>query len=107
MPNKNKLIHMGFSNNIQLVVKFFKDNIVDIDNNILFKKIFKDYKPEIIVDYNKNSFGELLIILNFLQKIFIVFNFLNIIHLTILQDIIIQKYFMEKLMVNLKETLNF
>jgi len=65
LTNKNKLIHMGFSNNYQLVVKFFKNNIVDVDNKILFKKIFKDYKPEIIVDYNKKPIGELKIKVRF------------------------------------------
>ena len=65
LTNKNKLIHMGFPNNFKIVKQFFKDNIIDIDNKILFKKIFEDYMPEIIVDYNKNQFGELKINLQF------------------------------------------
>ena len=65
LTNKNKLIHMGYLNNFQVVKQFFKDYIIDIDNKKLFKTIFKKDKPEIIVDYNKNQFGELKINVKF------------------------------------------
>ena len=65
LTNKNKLIHMGYSNNNLIVKKFFKDYIIDIDNKTLFKTILKMDKPETIVDYNTNQFGELKINLKF------------------------------------------
>ena len=65
LTNKNELIHMGMENISILVRQFFKDNIIDIDNKTSYQKIFKEYKPEIILDYTKNSFGELKINLRF------------------------------------------
>ena len=65
LTNKNLSIHMGLINNSKLVWQFIKDNIIDIDNKSLYNKIFKQYKPEIIVDYTKNSFGELIINVRF------------------------------------------
>ena len=65
LSEKSKLIHMGFKNNFRIVKQYFKNNIIDIDNKTLFKTIVKEVKPEIIVDYNKNQFGELKINLLF------------------------------------------
>ena len=65
LPNKNKEIHMGSFKHTSVVKNFYKSNLVDMDNKTLVENIFKNEKPEIIVDYNKNKFGELIINVDF------------------------------------------
>ena len=49
---------MGSFKHYSVVKNFYKSNLVDMDNKTLVENIFKNEKPEIIVDYNKNKFGE-------------------------------------------------
>ena len=44
---------------------FFKNNLVDLDNKELVNKLYKKDNPEIIIDYNNNSLGDLIINLQF------------------------------------------
>ena len=39
---------------------FFKNNLCDLDKKKLIKRIYKNKKPEVIIDYNKNPSGELI-----------------------------------------------
>ena len=47
------------------MMEFIKENLVDMDKIDLANKIYKKNKPEYIVDYTKNPFGELKINLNY------------------------------------------
>ena len=69
LPNKNYMIHMASALNSDTVKNFFKNNIIDLDNKTLVKKLFKNNEPEIIIDYNHNKFGELIINLQFNQTL--------------------------------------
>ena len=44
-----------------VIYKYAKNNLVDMDNETIVKRIYKDYNPEIIVDYRHNSHGEIII----------------------------------------------
>ena len=46
------------------LLKFVKENLIDIDNNYLNKSNIKKV-PEVIVDFRKNPFGELKIKINY------------------------------------------
>ena len=65
LPNKNKNIHKAISIKSDEVLKFFQNNYIDMDNHTLVKTIFNDSQPEIIIDYNKNPFGEININVQF------------------------------------------
>ena len=65
LPNKIHKIHEPISIFSDDVMNIFKDNLVDVDNHSLIEKIYNNTYPEIIIDYNKNPFGELLINLQF------------------------------------------
>lgn len=61
LPNKNLFIHQGFKDNTPFIKNFFQNNIIDMDNNTLVHLFYNETFPELIVDYNKNIFGELII----------------------------------------------
>ena len=65
LPNKNKNIHMAISLNSDEVFNFYKNNLIDLDNQTLVKNILQNNTPEIIIDYNKNKLGKLYINLQF------------------------------------------
>jgi len=44
---------------------YIKKNLVDMDNIQLVEKIYKENKPELIVDYRNNPYGEIIIDLKF------------------------------------------
>ena len=47
------------------LIKYIKEKLVDMDNEILVREIYKEDKPEIIVDYTNNPSGEIKIDLKF------------------------------------------
>ena len=61
LPNMNRFIHQGFKDNTPFIKNFFQNNIIDMDNNTLVHLFYNETFPELIVDYNKNIFGELII----------------------------------------------
>ena len=65
LPNKNMKIHTSISINSNIIKNFFKHNLVDMDNQTLVNKMYNNNYPEIIIDYNKNPLGELLIDVQF------------------------------------------
>ena len=51
--------------NSDALLKYTKQYLVDMDNVELVEKIYKENKPEIIVDFSRNPFGEINIDLKF------------------------------------------
>ena len=51
------------------LVRFVKNNLIDMNNLDALNKLKLREKPEIILDYSKNSFGELKININFNKKL--------------------------------------
>ena len=65
LVNKNPELFVNFFELKNLLLKYIKQNLVDMDNKLLVEKIYKENKPEIIVDYTKNPYGEIIIDLKF------------------------------------------
>ena len=65
LVNKNPEIFLNFIEIKNLLIKFVKKNLVDMDNKQLVEKVYKENKPELIVDYTKNPYGEIIIDLKF------------------------------------------
>ena len=63
--NKSPELLLNFNERNNFMLKFVKENLVDMDNKKLVNKIYKKNMPEYIVDYTKNHFGEIKIILNY------------------------------------------
>lgn len=63
--NKSPKLLLNFDGQMNFLKNFVKENLVDMDNIHLVNKIYKNYKPEYIVDYTKNPFGEIIINLNY------------------------------------------
>ena len=61
LPKMNKFIHQGFKDNSPYIRNFFKNNIIDMDNHTLVHLFYKETFPELIVNYNRNIFGELIV----------------------------------------------
>ena len=57
------LLHFIELNNT--MYSYIKKNLVDMDNVQLVEKIYKENKPELIVDYRNNPYGEIIIDLKF------------------------------------------
>ena len=56
---------LNFMEHNNTLLKYIKNNLVDMDNVKLVNQIYKDNKPEIIVDYTNNPHGEIIIDLQF------------------------------------------
>ena len=65
LVNKNKKLLQDFIELKNPIRTFIKQNLVDMDNIKLVEKIYKENKPELIVDYTKNPYGEIIIDLKF------------------------------------------
>ena len=65
LVNKHPSLLLHFIEHNNTILKYVKNNLVDMENLDLVKKIYKDNKPEIIVDYTKNPYGEMIINLNY------------------------------------------
>ena len=65
LVNKNPdlLLHALEINNT--FTKFIQNNLVDMDNTQLVENVYKEDKPELIVDYKNNPYGEIIIDLKF------------------------------------------
>jgi hypothetical protein len=63
--NKNNDLFLAIKDNDDKLLKFVKNNLVDMDNKELVMKIYNKNIPEIIVDYNKKQNGELSFNINF------------------------------------------
>ena len=59
--NKHPDLLLNFNELNNKMLKYVKENLVDMDNVELVKKIYKDNIPEIIVDYTNNPYGEIVI----------------------------------------------
>ena len=59
--NKDKEIFGSIKDNNHRLLRFFGNRLVDMDNQKLVDKIYKNKIPEIIIDYNKNKYGEITI----------------------------------------------
>ena len=65
VTNNDKIFHKPVSINSDYLIKRFKNHLIDMDNQTLIENIEKKKFPEIIIDYNKNPLGELIINLYF------------------------------------------
>ena len=65
LVNKNSDLFISIKDNNYKFRNFVRNNIVDMDKKELVAKIYKNNKPEIIVDYKKNLNGSLNININF------------------------------------------
>ena len=67
LVNKNPdlLLHALELNNT--LTKYIQNNLVNMDNTQLVEKVYKEYKPELIVDYKNNPYGEMIIDLKFIS----------------------------------------
>ena len=58
-------IHNGLPNNSDRVKNLIYNNLVDLDNISLTQIVYKNKTPEVYIDYNKYTSGELIINLNY------------------------------------------
>ena len=65
LVNKEPKILKNFMERNYTLLNFIKNNIVDMDDINLVEKIYKENKPELIVDFTKNPYGEIIIDLKF------------------------------------------
>ena len=65
LVNKHPDLLLNFIEHNNTILKYVKENLVDMDNIHLVNKIYKENKPEFIVDYTKNPYGEVIINLNY------------------------------------------
>ena len=65
LVNKDKELFINFYYIRNIIKTYVKKNLIDMDNTDLLNKKFKDKIPEIIVDYNHNPIGEIVINLTY------------------------------------------
>ena len=65
LVNKFPDLLLNFIGNNNTFIHYIKNNLVDMDNIQLVEKIYKENKPEYIVDYKNNQYGEIIIDLKF------------------------------------------
>jgi hypothetical protein len=65
LVNKHPDIFLNFIELNNTLMDYVKQNLVDMDNIKLVEKIYKENKPELIVDYQNNPYGEIIIDLKF------------------------------------------
>ena len=65
LVNKNPDLFLSFNEHNNSINKYVKENIVDMDNLDLVNNIYKENKPELLVDYTNNPYGEIIIHLNY------------------------------------------
>ena len=64
--NKSELLTSFYEGSL---LKFIKNNLIDMDSYESLNKSYNNEKPEIIIDYSNNSFGELKIKVNYNEKL--------------------------------------
>jgi hypothetical protein len=65
LVNKYPDLLLSCNEHNNTILKYVKENLVDMDNFDLMNKIYKENKPELIVDYTKNPYGEIIIDLKY------------------------------------------
>ena len=65
LVNKYPDLLLNFMEHNNTLLKYIQKNLVDMNNENLVKKIYKENRPEIIVDFTNNPSGEIIINLNF------------------------------------------
>ena len=65
LVNKHPDLLLNFIEHNNTILQYIKENLIDMDNLYLVNKIYKENKPEYIVDYSKNPYGEIIINLNY------------------------------------------
>ena len=65
LANKHPVLLLNFIEFNNILMNYVKNNLVDMDNTELVEKIYKENKPELIVDYQNNPYGEIIIDLKF------------------------------------------
>ena len=63
--NKDKDIFTAMKDYDNKIYKYVRNNLIDMDKQELIEKVYNHNIPEIIIDYNNNSYGELIININF------------------------------------------
>ena len=53
----------------KILFDYVMNNLIDMNDNNLLKNLEKNKKPEIIVDFSKNPYGELDINVNYNKKL--------------------------------------
>ena len=67
--NKDPELIVNFNEHDNKLLNYTKHNLVDMDREELVKRVYKENRPEIIVDYSKNPFGEIVIDLKYNQTL--------------------------------------
>jgi hypothetical protein len=67
--NKDPELIVNFNEHDNKLLNYTKQNLVDMDREELVNRVYKENKPEIIVDYSKNPFGEIVIDLKYNQTL--------------------------------------
>ena len=65
LVNKYPDLLLHFIEHNNTLIKYIKNNLVDMDNPQLVENVYKENKPELIVDYKNNPYGEIIIDLKF------------------------------------------
>ena len=65
LVNKNPDLFLHALELNNTLTKFIQNNLVDMDNTQLVENVYKEDKPELIVDYKNNPYGEIIIDLKF------------------------------------------
>ena len=47
------------------IENYIREHIIDLDNKELFKNIYKEINPEIMIDYSKHDYGDVIINVNY------------------------------------------
>ena len=65
LTNKDPICLLDFIDNDNLIMKYFLNNLVDMDNQTLINEFLKDKKPEVEVDFLNDTQGKIKINLNY------------------------------------------
>ena len=61
LMNKDKSCFLDFTDDNNLLKKYFLDNLVDMDNEDILNTVYKNKIPEIEIDFRNNSLGTMII----------------------------------------------
>ena len=64
LTNKDSKCFLDFKDN-SIIKNYFLDNLIDMENKTLINNCNKNKMPEVIIDFNKNIYGEIIINLTF------------------------------------------
>ena len=70
LTNKDYIyLNLKNNNNNFTLKTFTKDNLIDMDNKLQLTKLGKKNKPEVIIDFSKNPYGEMIINVNYNESL--------------------------------------